>query len=110
MRSRLEPVKAVDSGHEHEGVAVNAVYFRSNGRSLVVENRHVCPTTDLLNEVDKLLTEVASQLERSEEALHHHRVVVAVAGSAHAALHVVLLQDRPIGGARVLAAPDPNDA
>jgi hypothetical protein len=51
-----------DSDHEHEGVAVNSVFFRSNGNHVIVEDRHLCPSADFLVEVERLLDVVKSLL------------------------------------------------
>lgn len=51
-----------DSDHEHNGVSVNAVYFRSDGKQVIVEDRHLCPSGDFLTEVERLLDCVRSRL------------------------------------------------
>lgn len=54
-----------DSDHEHEGVAINSVFFRSNGGHVIVEDRHLCPSADYLMEVETLLDAVRSRLSEA---------------------------------------------
>lgn len=56
-----------DSDHEHEGVAVNGVFFRSDGHHVIVEDRHLCPSGDFLAEVRRLLDAVRSRLSDAVE-------------------------------------------
>lgn len=51
-----------DSGLEHDGVSVNSVYFRSDGKQVIVEDRHLCPNGDFLTEVERLFDCVRSRL------------------------------------------------
>jgi hypothetical protein len=51
-----------DSTHEHEGVAVNGVFFRSNGHHLLVENRHLSPSPEFLDRIERLFDAVLTHL------------------------------------------------
>lgn len=62
IRHRDKIAAHSDSDHEYDGTLVNRAYFRSDGKHLVVEDRHLSPTREFLAEVEKLLLAVETEV------------------------------------------------